>query len=77
MGKTVTLRIDDTIYKTLKRAADGDKRTIPNFIEYAALNYIFSSGTIDDDEMNEILLSENNLQKGLADVQQGRYTIIG
>ena len=42
MGKTITLRVEDNIYDTLKRAADGDRRTISNFIEYATINYIFS-----------------------------------
>ena len=77
MGKTVTLRINDSIYNTLKRAADGERRTISNFIEYAALNYIFTNNTVDDDEMNEILLSENSLKKGLDDINEGRYKIVG
>ena len=77
MGKTVTLRINDNIYNTLKRAADGDRRTISNFIEYATLNYIFTNNIVDDDEMNEILLSENNLKKGLDDIKNGRYRIVG
>jgi predicted transcriptional regulator len=41
MGKTVTLRLEDDMYNTLKRAADGDRRTISNFIVYATINYIF------------------------------------
>jgi predicted transcriptional regulator len=77
MGKTVTVRMSDTVYNTLKRAADGDRRTISNFIEYATLQYIFANNTVDDDEMNEILLSENDLKKGLNDIQKGRYTIVG
>jgi uncharacterized protein (DUF1778 family) len=77
MGKTITLRINDNIYNTLKRAADGDRRTLSNFMEYAALHYVFTNNTVDDDEMNEILLSENNLKKGLDDIKKGRYKIIG
>ena len=52
-------------------------RTISNFVEYAALNYIFSNNTIDDNEMNEILSFEKDLKKGLDDVKKGRYKIIG
>ena len=37
MSKTITLRIDDEVYKILKTAANGEKRTISNFIEFAAL----------------------------------------
>jgi hypothetical protein len=70
------LRLDDNVYNTLKRAADGDMRTISNFIEYAAVNYIFNSNTVDDAEMNEIMFFEKDLKKGLSDVKSGRYKII-
>ena len=72
MAKTITLRVDDGIYNTLKRAADGDRRTMSNFIEYAAINYIFNNNTVDDNEMNEILSSEKDLKKGLDDIKKGR-----
>jgi uncharacterized protein (DUF1778 family) len=76
MAKTITLRLDDNVYNTLKRAADGDMRTISNFIEYAAVNYIFNSNTVDDAEMNEIMFFAQDLKKGLSDVMSGRYKII-
>ena len=77
MAKTITLRVDDNIYKTLKRAAEGDRRTISNFIEYATINYIFNNNTVDDNEMNEIMSYEKDLKKGLSDIKRGRYKIIG
>ena len=77
MAKTITLRIDDNTYETLKRAAEGDRRTISNFIEYATINYIFNTSTVDDEEMNEILLNKNDINKGLNDIKKGRYKIIG
>ena len=77
MAKTITLRVDDNIYDTLKRAANGDRRTISNFIEYATINYIFSNNTVDDNEMNEILSFEKDLKKGLKDIKNGRYKIVG
>ena len=77
MAKTITLRVDDSIYDTLKRAADGDRRTISNFIEYAAINYIFNTNIVDDTEMNEILFFKKDLKKGLDDIKNGRYKIIG
>ena len=76
MAKTITLRVDDNIYNTLKRAADGDRRTISNFIEYATINYILNSNTVDDSEMNEILHNEKSLKNGLNDIKHGRYKII-
>ena len=77
MAKTITLRVDDSIYKTLKRAADGDRRTISNFIEYATLNYIFNNNFVDDSEMNEIMQHKKDLKKGLSDIEKGRFKIIG
>jgi len=77
MAKTITLRVDDNIYNTLKRAADGDRRTISNYIEYATINYIFNNNIVDDIEMNEILFFEKDLKNGIDDVKKGRYKIIG
>ncbi len=80
MTKTVTLRMDEEIYNILKAAASGEKRTISNFIEYAALNYLSSSSYISDNEMNEILNDNNlkdGLRKGMDDVKNGKYVIVG
>jgi len=77
MAKTITLRVDDNIYNTLKRAADGDRRTISNYIEYAAMNYIFNSNFVDDTEMNETMFFEKDIKKGIADIKKGRYKVIG
>jgi uncharacterized protein (DUF1778 family) len=77
MPKTITLRVDDSTYITLKRAADGERRTISNFIEYAAVNYIFNNNAVDDKEMNEISHFEKDIKRGLDDIKSGRYKIIG
>lgn len=77
MAKTITVRIDDNTYDLLKKAADGQKRTISNFMEFAALNYIVSDSTVDEHEMAEILEHAEDLRVGLADVQNGRYEILG
>ncbi|GHT54822.1 hypothetical protein FACS1894142_5370 [Spirochaetia bacterium] len=77
MGKTITLRVEDTIYDTLKRAADGDRRTISNFIEFAAVNYIFNNNIVDDNEMKELLTFEKDIKKGLEDIKKGRYKLLG
>jgi predicted transcriptional regulator len=77
MAKTITLRVDDTVYNTLKRAADVDRRTISNFIEHATINYIFNNNVVDDNEMEEILVFEKDIKKGMEDIKKGRYKIIG
>ena len=77
MAKTITLRVDDTVYNTFKRAAEGDRRSMSNFIEYAAIHYIFANNVVDDAEMEEILSCEKDLKKGLDDIKKGRYKIVG
>jgi uncharacterized protein (DUF1778 family) len=77
MAKTITLRLDDQSYSLLKRAADGDRRTLSNFVEYAAIGYILNDTIVDDTEMNEIMEYAVDLKTGLADVAEGRYEIIG
>jgi predicted transcriptional regulator len=77
MAKTITVRLDDNIYEMFKKAADGNKRTISNYIEYATLNYTVNETVVDDLEMAEIIAIGNDIKKGMADVKAGRYKIIG
>jgi predicted transcriptional regulator len=77
MGKTITFRVEDNIYDTLKRAADGERRTISNFIEYATINYIFNNNIVEDSEMNELVVFEKDIKAGIEDIKMGRYKIIG
>ena len=76
MSKTITVRLDDTVYEMFKKAADGQKRTISNYVEYATLNYTINETIVDDAEMTEILAFSDELKKGLSDISAGRYTII-
>jgi len=77
MAKTITVRVDDAVYEMIRRAAEGQKRTISNYIEYATINYTVDEAIVDDEEMNEILKIGKDLKKGLADVKAGRYKVIG
>lgn len=77
MTKTITVRLDENVYEIFKKAADGQKRTISNYIEYATLNYTVNETVVDDTEMNEILGFEDQIKKGLSDIAAGRYKIIG
>ena len=76
MARTITVRIDDSTYNIFKLAADGQKRTISNYLEYATLNYTMNETIVDDIEMNEILKNEEDIKKGLSDISAGRYRII-
>jgi uncharacterized protein (DUF1778 family) len=80
MPKTLTLRIEDKIYKIFKEAAKGENRSISNFIEKAAYNYLISDQYVSDEEMNEIV-SDKALLKGfknsLDDIKKGNFKIVG
>jgi len=77
--KTVTMRVDDSVYQMIKTAADGQRRNISNFIEYAVLQYLTSSQYVSDSEMNEILNDKDlvkSLEKGLDEAKNGDYVIV-
>jgi uncharacterized protein (DUF1778 family) len=76
MAKTITVRVEEITYNILKKAAEGQKRTISNYLEYAALNFTVNESIVDDDEMKEILNFEKDLKKGIKDISEGRYTVI-
>ena len=77
MAKTITIRLDDNVYEMFKKAADGQKRTISNYLEYATLNFTVSEAVVDDIEMSEILSFEKEIKKGVSDISAGRYKVIG
>lgn len=77
--KTVTMRVDDSIYNMIKLAAEGQRRNLSNFIEFATMQYLTSSQFVEQDEMNEILEDKElveNLMNGLEDFKKGDYTIV-
>ena len=77
--KTVTMRVDDTVYEMIKLAAAGQKRNLSNFIEFATMQYLTSSQFVDNDEMTEITDDKElvkNLMDGLDDFRNGDYTIV-
>jgi uncharacterized protein (DUF1778 family) len=77
--KTVTMRVDDSIYDMIKLAAEGQKRNLSNFIEFATIQYLTSSQFVENDEMTEIMNDKElvkNLMDGLNDFKNGDYTIV-
>jgi len=79
MPKTITVRVDDTTYKRIKYAADSERRTISNFIEYATLAYVENSSFVTDEEMKGIAEDTeliNNLKMSLEDIKSGKYRIV-
>ncbi|HIP60687.1 MAG TPA: CopG family transcriptional regulator [Campylobacterales bacterium] len=79
MSKTVTLRVDDSVYEMIKLAAEGERRNLSNFIENATLQYLTSSQYINDSEMQDILQDKElvkNLEDGFRDLKNKDYTIV-
>ncbi len=77
--KTVTMRIDESVYEMIRQAANGQKRNMSNFIEFATLQYLTSSQYIDPSELDDILNDKSlveNLNLGLQNVKNGDYTIV-
>jgi len=79
MGKTITIRVDDDTYTRIKTAAQSERRTISNFMEYATLAYLESSSFVTEEEMQEILGDQeliNRLAEAVVDIKEGNYRTV-
>ncbi|MCK5115066.1 MAG: ribbon-helix-helix protein, CopG family [Candidatus Aegiribacteria sp.] len=75
MSKTVTLRLDEKIYKQFRELAEQDNRPLSNFIETVALRYIEEHGYVNEFEMAEIRENEylnRSIRNGLQDAKSER-----
>ena len=54
MSKTVTLILKDNVYALFLKLAQGENRTLSNFIETSTLRFIEQSQYVDEYEMAEI-----------------------
>ena len=79
VSKTITLRLDDAIYREFREAAEAERRPISNLIETAALARIREQQFVDDAEMAEIRANEELLERlktGSEDARAGRGRIV-
>jgi predicted CopG family antitoxin len=79
MSKTITMRVDDDTYNMMKTAADGERRSLSNFIEHATIAFLTENSFVSDIEMEEILHDENllkNFIQGRKEIEEGRYRIV-
>ena len=79
MAKTVTLRLEDSVYEEFRKAAEAERRTLSNMIETAALLKIREQQFVDDTEMAEILANEHlleSLREGSKDAKQRRGSFV-
>ncbi len=63
MSKTVTLRLEEEVYKTFLEAARAEKRSLSSLIQTAALDRIRESQFVDDLELAEILANERLVKR--------------
>jgi uncharacterized protein (DUF1778 family) len=79
MAKIATVRMDDKAYQLIRKAAEGERRSISNFLEYAALRYLTDDLSVSNREMEEIMSDPDlvsSLKQGLADVEAGRFSVV-
>jgi predicted transcriptional regulator len=75
MSKTVTLRLDDVIYRKLRSHAESDNRPLSNFIETAVLRYVENSEFVGEFEMAEIRNNTSlngSIKRGFQDAKERR-----
>lgn len=78
MAKTLTLRLDGETHETFVRAAQAERRSLPNLVETAALGHIHDTQFADDAEMAEIISRPElvkRLKAGSRDAQKRRGRI--
>ena len=78
MSKTVTLRLDEKVYRRFRGLAQHDNRPLSNFIETAALRFVEEHEFVDEFEMAEITDNASlnrSLKAGLRDAKakRGRF----
>jgi hypothetical protein len=59
MPKTISLRIDDTLYEKIKAAAESEHRSISNYIENATRTQLMEQYLVTNEEMDDILKNKS------------------
>jgi predicted transcriptional regulator len=79
MSKTVTLRLDDPVYRLFKGAAESENRPISNFIETAVMRFVQDHESVDEFEMAEIrgnIELNQSLKRGHQDAKHRRGAFV-
>ena len=80
MPKTITLRLEDEIYKKFSNAASEEHRSISNLIETLALKKLDDDMLVDDFEMKEIFSNTRllkKLEKGHSHAKMKKGRLVG
>ena len=78
MSKTVTLRLNDKIYRLFRNLAESENRPLSNFIETSVLRFIEHNQYVDEFELAEIQSNQElnkSLKRALKDskARKGRF----
>jgi len=79
MSKTVTLRLDESVYHLFKGAAERENRPISNFIETAVMRFVQEHESVDEFEMGEIrgnVELNQSLKRGHRDAKHRRGAFV-
>jgi len=79
MSKTVTLRLDEKVYRRFRGLAQHDNRPLSNFIETAALRFVEEHEFVDEFEMTEIKGNSalnRSIKAGLKDAKAKRGSFV-
>ena len=67
MSRDIHIRVNDEVYEKLKKAAEGQQRSIPTYMEYAALSHLN-----DDVQKADDITSLEQLAKSLKEEIRGK-----
>lgn len=80
MSKTVTLRLDESVYNMFREFAVSENRSLSNFIETSTLCFIEHTQLVDDFEMTEIRNNKKlnaSLKRAVEDVKAKKGRFVG
>ena len=78
MSGTITLHLDEKTYDLIQTAASGARRSVANFIEFAAITYLAEDTFVSESEMREILEDKElaaDLKQARIDIHGPRYAV--
>lgn len=80
MAKTITLRLDDPVYREFRQLAEEDHRPLANWIVTTTLRHLEECQFADDAEMASIRSDRNlvrRLRQGSQDARLKRGRLVG
>ena len=78
MSKSITLNLDNNVFKLFEEAARDEGRCIAGFIEFAALSYLANENNTGNDNKTKIVIDKkfiHSVTKGLLDIKKIRRAV--